>query len=241
MTTEPASPPLLLIVDDDEGLRQLTRKRLERAGYRVALAADAPAAWQAVEAARPALLVLDYDLKAPQTGLDFFRRLGDAGIIIPAILVTGFTDASRVIEALRSGVSDVLPKSGDYLDYLPEAVGRLLEQITLKAQLAGAETVRERELYYRTLAEAIPQLVWTCGADGQCDFLSKQWLDYTGRPEAEQLGTGWLTQSLHQHDVPRTRAAWREAVEGNSDYDIEFRLRRHDVDPDWTPGNRVLG
>src|SRR4051812_4891191 len=50
------------------------------------------------------------------------------------------------------------------------------------------EALRESEQRFRTLTEALPQLVWTCGPDGSCDYLSRQWVEYTGVPEGEQLG-----------------------------------------------------
>lgn len=222
----------VLILDDDEGLCHLARKRLERAGYRVSSAQTTSAAQHCIDTARPDVLVLDYDLKAGQTGLDFFRALTQQGTTLPAILITGFTDESRVTEALRCGVSDLLTKTGDYLDYLPAAVTRVVSQQILKQQLAEAELLVQRELHYRTLAEAIPQLVWTCLPDGECDFLSKQWLAFTGLPERLQLGHAWLDQ-LHPDDLAPTHAVWRAAVKGAADYDIEYRLRRHDGQYRW--------
>ena len=41
---------------------------------------------------------------------------------------------------------------------------------------------------WRTLTEALPNLVWTDLPDGQCDWLSSQWEKYTGIPENELLG-----------------------------------------------------
>lgn len=222
----------VLILDDDEGLCHLARKRLERAGYQVSCALNTTDAQQRIDAALPDVLVLDYDLKAGQTGLDFFRTLMQRGLTLPAILVTGFTDESRVTEALRSGMADLLPKTGDYLDYLPAAVTRLVSQIMLKRQYAEAESLRHRELHYRTLAEAIPQLVWTCLPNGSCDFLSKQWVAYTGTQEQLQLGSAWLTM-LHPDDLAQTQAMWHTAVHGAHDYEIEYRLRRHDGEYRW--------
>jgi PAS domain-containing protein len=59
--------------------------------------------------------------------------------------------------------------------------------------------LRESESRFRQLAKSLPQLVWTCRADGPCDYLSPQWVAYTGIPEDEQLGFGWL-----QHFTPTT-------------------------------------
>jgi PAS domain S-box-containing protein len=221
----------VLVVDDDEGILRLAQRLLERVGYRVSTASSAEVAREVVGRDTPDLLVLDYQLGTAETGLDFFRRLRadeGTGENVPAILVTGFTDEARVIEALRAGVADVVPKAGEYLEYLPQAVERVLSQARMAEQVAEAESIKEREGYYRMMAEGLPQLVWTCTPQGECDFLSKQWVEYTGIPESEQLGLGWVERALHPEDQARTIALWEAALAGKADYDLEFRLRRHD-------------
>ena len=44
----------------------------------------------------------------------------------------------------------------------------------------GEKAIRQSEAHYSNLAEALPQLVWTALPDGYCDYLSKQWIEYTG-------------------------------------------------------------
>ena len=87
--------------------------------------------------------------------------------------------------------------------------------------------LRESEKRFRALAESMPNLVWTCTSDGACDFLSRQWIEYTGISEAEQLGFEWLNQ-VHPEDREGLTAAWRKAVEMEEPFDAEFRIRRHD-------------
>ena len=94
------------------------------------------------------------------------------------------------------------------------------------------ETLRESESRFRQLAESLPQLVWTCQPEGPCDFLSKKWLDYTGIPEASQMGFGWLEQ-LHPDDRAPTVASWEAAVSSGMDFHAEFRIRRHDGEYRW--------
>jgi len=89
------------------------------------------------------------------------------------------------------------------------------------------ETLRESEARFRQLSESMPQLVWTCRADGPCDYLSPQWVKYTGIPESEQLGLRWLNQ-LHPDDRDRTIATWNAAVGAGTFFDVEFRICRHD-------------
>jgi PAS domain S-box-containing protein len=87
--------------------------------------------------------------------------------------------------------------------------------------------LRESEMRWHALAEATPQLVWTCTADGRCDYLSRQWIEYTGKPEDEQLGYGWLEQ-IHDEDTERLVTAWVKTVHAGDPFEAEFRIRRAD-------------
>ncbi len=142
-----------LFIDDDEGLLRLAARSLTRAGYRVGTAASTAAAREALEAELPDVIVVDYSLGSAETGLDFLRALRVQGLVLPAILCTGFADEARVIEALRSGVADVVPKSEGYLEYLPEAIERVLRERRIERELALAQRSQEREAHFRALAE----------------------------------------------------------------------------------------
>ena len=97
---------------------------------------------------------------------------------------------------------------------------------------AAQRSLQESERRYRTLAESLPHLVWTCRADGPCDYLSPRWVDYTGIPEADQLGYRWLEQ-LHPDDRERVIAEWSEIAPRGGVFDIEFRIRRADGAYRW--------
>lgn len=88
------------------------------------------------------------------------------------------------------------------------------------------------ELAFRLLAESLPQLVWTCRGDGPCDYLSPQWVAYTGVPAERQLGYRWLDQ-VHPDDVARIRSEWSSALAERRIFDVEFRIRRHDGAYRW--------
>jgi PAS domain S-box-containing protein len=102
------------------------------------------------------------------------------------------------------------------------------------AELAEAnEALRESEQRWRSLAEALPNLVWTDRPDGTCDYLSGQWGKYTGIPEDELLGFAWLERVVHPDDRERTLDCWMTAVAGKGIYDLEYRIRRHDGEYRW--------
>lgn len=85
------------------------------------------------------LVLLDYTLPKGMTGLDFYMNLKAKGQDLPVIMVTAFSDEATIIKALRAGVRDFVTKSTAYLDYLPEAVRRVLSDERTKKALARSE------------------------------------------------------------------------------------------------------
>jgi two-component system, cell cycle sensor histidine kinase and response regulator CckA len=131
--------PTVLVVEDDDGIAELERARLEDSGYEVAVAGTAEDGF-AVLSGRPIdLVLLDNRLPGGVDGLDFYARVKAAGLDPPVVLVTGFSDEGTAIRALRAGVRDFVTKSTEYLDYLPEAVGRVLAQVATERRLAESE------------------------------------------------------------------------------------------------------
>jgi PAS domain S-box-containing protein len=94
------------------------------------------------------------------------------------------------------------------------------------------EALRESEQRWRSLTEALPQLVWSATPDGTCDYFSTQWTEHTGVAEAELLGWRWL-QTLHPDDREPTRQFWLGSVTGRHPYDVEYRVRRRDGEYCW--------
>jgi PAS domain S-box-containing protein len=92
---------------------------------------------------------------------------------------------------------------------------------------AATEAIQESQARLQTLTESLPHLVWTCLPNLQCDFLSRQWVEYTGRPESEQLGYGWA-DAVHPEDREQAQARWSEAGGLGVAFDTEFRIRRND-------------
>jgi PAS domain S-box-containing protein len=95
------------------------------------------------------------------------------------------------------------------------------------------KALEESEQRYRTLADSLPQLVWTCRPDGTCDYLSRQWLDYTGIPESEQRDLSWPDLAIHPDDRERVSECWSAAIGGSGDYDLELRIRGASGDYRW--------
>ena len=135
----------------------------------------------------------------------------------------------RIIGTLSFGTRNRPTFTAEELDLMKTVANQVA--IAMERTQA-AQTLLESENRWRHLAEAMPQLVWTCTPDGLCDYLSSQWVDYTGICEVRQLGYAWLEQ-VHPDDREPLMAAWRNAVRTSDVFDVEFRIRRYDGTYRW--------
>ncbi len=84
----------------------------------------------------------------------------------------------------------------------------------------------------RLVVDTVPALVWSALPDGSRDFLSRQWLEYTGLSLEEGLGWGW-TAAIHTEDRARFVDEWRAALATGTPLESETRLRRADGEYRW--------
>ncbi|HEV8401954.1 MAG TPA: response regulator transcription factor [Candidatus Limnocylindrales bacterium] len=114
MPTQPTSPipeRPILVVDDDAKIVRLVRTYLERDGFSVVTAADGPAALDAIERHRPALVVLD--LMLPELdGRAVIRavRRDDSAAATPILVLSARGSTIDRIAGFEDGADDYLPK-----------------------------------------------------------------------------------------------------------------------------------
>jgi len=90
-----------------------------------------------------------------------------------------------------------------------------------RSELALQESFAE----FRTLAAAMPQIVWVTTPQREAIYLNQQWRDYSGLSSAESLGRGWQ-QAVHPLDAATAEQAWKGSTAGA--YSYETRIRRAD-------------
>ncbi len=212
-----ASSETVLIVEDDVGLMTLERRQLLRAGYEVLTASTAQQALDVVRSSQVDLILLDFVLPGEMDGLDLYNKVREAGHNYPVILVTGQSSEAVVIRALRTGVRDFVTKSLEFLDYLPEAVQRVLKQVRIEKKLVESE---ER---FRLMADQTPAFIWLTDAQGKCKFANRSWLEITGTPC--DLGADWR-QAILADDVEAVHAKVQSVLQKRLSVTHEFRVRQ---------------
>jgi ActR/RegA family two-component response regulator len=132
MTPAGESTDTILIVDDEDAVRNTFREWLEEAGFdcRLLTAADAESALVQANQHVIDLAILDWNLGASDNGLHLLEDLLVFNPDTVAILVTGFAHQATPLDAMRMGVRDYLDKNHDLnQDTFLRAVNRQLERI----------------------------------------------------------------------------------------------------------------
>ncbi|HEX7999853.1 MAG TPA: PAS domain S-box protein [Pyrinomonadaceae bacterium] len=118
--------------------------------------------------------------------------------------------------------NEVRPPDEDLLKVMA-AVGSQIGQFINRKQ--AESELQASEERYRSLADAMPQIVWTARPDGYLDYYNQRWFEYTGTTMEQTMGWGWQPV-LHPDDVEMALRRWARAVTTGESYQIEYRFRR---------------
>ena len=137
------------------------------------------------------------------------------------------------------------PDPGAFSDRAEEIVIAVAAQTAIaydKAQLYRAaemeiarrteteNALRESESRFRSLADSMPQIVWTATPDGWPNYYNLRWYDYTGLPPGELSRWDGV---LHPGDKKATLEAWRTSLTSGERCEVEYRLKSHSGDFRW--------
>ena len=187
--TEPN--PVVFIVDDDASLRDALKSLIRSVGLQVELFASAQEFLERKPPDVPSCLVLDIRLPGI-SGLEFQRKLAEAGLFIPIIFITGHGDISMSVRAMKAGAVEFLTKPFRDQDLL-DAIHLALERDRTRRQREGEiASLRERfEWLTPREREVLPLVV-------------------SGLPNkqiAAEIGTSETTVKVHRGQLMRKMGA----------------------------------
>jgi len=102
----------VLVVDDEESVRNLLKRILEKAGYQVFTAADGKEALYKVSLQDAKVVLLDMKMPA-MSGMEVLRQLTAESLGYCVIMVTAVTDLETVVGAMKMGAYDYITKPFD--------------------------------------------------------------------------------------------------------------------------------
>ncbi len=125
-----SSQKTILIVEDDEFLRSLTAKRLEKENYHIEVAVDGENAISTVEGIKPDLILLDLLLPG-KDGFEVLKKIRSTEVTkgIPVIIFSNLGQKEDIEKAKALGVDDFLIKANFTLD---DVVGKIKKLIADK-------------------------------------------------------------------------------------------------------------
>lgn len=121
----------ILVVDDQEGVRQLIYEILDREGFHVMTAANGYEALELLETVSPVLLLVD--MKMPGiSGLDLLREVRNRGYSCLPIMMTAYGELEIIKEAAELGASHYINKPFD-IDEFKQLIMKVLEDLKEEA------------------------------------------------------------------------------------------------------------
>ena len=135
----------------------------------------------------------------------------------------------RLISTL--GVHHATPRqwTPENIELIRETAERTWAAVERKrAELA----LQVSEHKFRTLIEATSAVTWSCAPSGMLVEFQPQWSAFTGQSVSEMLGGGHA-EAFHPDDAENAWARWADAVERDTPYHNELRIRRHDGEWRW--------
>ena len=140
------------------------------------------------------------------------------------------TGARIVLDVNGETISDY--RTGEFLGGIV-----IFKDITEYTKRIAAQ-IRENERQFEYIANLVPPMIWTTTPDGQHDWFSQRWYDYTGLTEEESFGEGWR-EAFHGADMPATVARWQQSLATGKEYTTEYRCRRYDGEWRWMLGRAL--
>ncbi len=113
-----------------------------------------------------------------------------------------------------------------------EATGIFVQGHDVTDQKRAEAAAAESERRFRSLAQSMPNHVWTALPDGALDWFNDRVYEFSGHHPGELDGDSWAS-IVHEDDAAAAASAWRTALEAGSPYKTEFRLRGSDGAYRW--------
>ena len=107
-----AERPSLLLVDDDDALRQVLARALEKRGFAVSTAPDVESALLLAQDSPPEYAVVDLKMYGP-SGLVLVQRLKELDAETRIVMLTGYASIATAVEAIKLGATHYLAKPAD--------------------------------------------------------------------------------------------------------------------------------
>ncbi len=151
--TDKGLPPLILVVEDEEDMREVLAQMLAKPGWRVQTAPDGVEALQRLRAERPAVLLTDLNMPR-MDGMALLREVNAAFPGLPVVVLTAYGSVPGAVEAMHAGAFDFLSKPVSDPAGLRAVIRRALEASSPDLGASEADPICEDPASEEVLAAA---------------------------------------------------------------------------------------
>jgi len=117
-------------------------------------------------------------------------------------------------------------------------VGAVAATMDITPQVLAERALKESEQKFRSIANVIPQMVWSSNVEGTDHYVNERWHEYTGIAEIQLAYNGWR-KVVHPDDLGPMLTAWKSSFAANILFESEHRLAHHSGGYRWVL-NRAL-
>ncbi len=170
------------------------------------------------------------------TGISIQNAVGrPARTVVPAIDDATMKAYARVVDTGRPVRVEIPAANDRWFEARargagPERFAVLFLDITDRKRAERATI--ESEARFRSLAQSMPNHVWTALPSGQLDWFNERVYAYSGADEGSLDGEGWGVL-VHPDDAASARDLWVKALAEGVSYQADLRLRRYDGTYRW--------
>ncbi|MBT5032750.1 MAG: nitrogen regulation protein NR(I) [Proteobacteria bacterium] len=127
------------VVDDDDSIRWVLSRALEKAGFDTRQFSDAESVLGALGSSTPSVIMTDIRM-GKMSGLDLAHHIAEHHADVPVIIMTAHTDLDSALASYKTGAFEYLPKPFDLQDAI-DLVKRAIEQSASSQSVASASPV----------------------------------------------------------------------------------------------------
>lgn len=126
----------------------------------------------------------------------------------------------------------IMPDGGVFLRRKSAYLNASKKQQGLVVTFINITELRQQEGLFKTLSNAVPQLVWVTDPKGNYVYFSEQWKDFSGM-DPDTIKNKGFRDIIHPHDIQGAVVAWEKCQKSGDEFSHEYRLKDKDGTYHW--------